>query len=425
MRVNSLNKPIIAELEKIASDKSISHRCAIFSLLSDEKSTIYNYLDAQDTMDTLKMITQLGAKVDFEDSSKLVITPPKKITSPDSVLYCGNSGTSMRILLGLLSACEGFFIINGDEFLNKRPMKRISKPLQEVGAKIYGREGANLAPLAIEGAKLEFFEYESKVASAQVKTALILSALLSKGCKFSEPELSRDHSENMLKKMGAKISNDGLKISVEPLKNRLEPLNLTVPNDPSSCFFYAVAACIVPGSKILLKNVLLNKTRIEAYKILKKMGAKISYTLTSNSYEEIGDICVEYSELKGVEISENIAWLIDEIPALAIACACAKGRSVIKNAKELRVKECDRISVMVQGLKECGILVEEFEDGFAVTGSKAKEATIDSKGDHRIAMSFAILGLLCSMNITNSQYIATSFPNFSAILKELGAKIED
>lgn len=424
MKIQPISKPFDEEFEKISSDKSISHRCAIFSLLSDKTSEIYDYLEAEDTLNSLKIITKLGAKVE-KNGNLIKITPPKQIVSPNSVLDCGNSGTAMRIFMGLLTASDGFFVLSGDEYLNQRPMQRISAPLKQIGAKIYGRENANKAPIAIKGKKLKYFKFKSQIPSAQVKTAMILAGLLGNGGKFSEIELSRNHSEIMLQKMGAKITKNGLNLIIKPLKKPLKPLKMTVPNDPSSCFFFAVAAAITKGAKITLKNVLLNPTRIEAFKILEKMGAKISYKITNENFESIGDICVEGSDLKAVEVSQNISWLIDEAPALAIAFASAKGTSILKNAKELRVKESDRIAVMVNGLKKCGIKAKELEDGFEITGGEPKFAVIDSFGDHRIAMSFAILGLKCGMDIQKSEFIATSFPKFTHFLKQLGAKIEN
>lgn len=424
MKIYALKTPIKCELSQIAFDKSISHRSAIFSLLSNQSSTIKNYLFADDTNATLNIIKLLGGKVEI--SNNLVkITPPKELIEPNEVLDCQNSGTAMRIFMGLLASKKGFFVLNGDRYLNQRPMKRVSKPLNEVGAKIDGRNGGDNAPLCIRGTKLKYFEYESKIPSAQVKSSLILAALNSNGCKFSEPELSRDHSEKILISMGARILKDGLSLEVKPLEKPLKPLNIEVPNDPSSAFYFAVAASIIPNSNIVLKNVLLNKTRTEAYKVLEKMGANIKFELKQNDYEEIGDISVKFAKLKCVEVSQNISWLIDEVPALAVAFACASGKSVIKNAKELRVKECDRISVMVSGLKACGLETQEFEDGFSVVGGKLKPAIIDSFGDHRIAMSFAILGLKSGMIIENDECIKASFPNFKEILKSLGVSVEN
>lgn len=424
MKIFALKDRIEAKLEVIAADKSISHRCAIFSLLSDKPSTIKNYLKAEDTLNTLNIIKLLGAKVS-EENGVMTIIPPQKLQEPHSVLECGNSGTAMRLLMGFLAATDGFFVLSGDQYLNRRPMARVGKPLISVGAKIDGVNNGDMAPLCIRGGKLEYFKFESKIASAQVKSALILAGLKSNGCVISEPELSRDHTERMLRGMGAELVRNNLEVKVSPMQSPLKPLEIFVPNDPSSAFFFAVAAAIIPNSHLILKNILLNKTRIEAYKILEKMGADIKFKETSSEYESIGDIEIKYSQLRAVEVDENISWLIDEIPALAIAFANAKGKSVIRNAKELRVKESDRISVVVEGLRKCGLEVSEFDDGFSVTGGELNSAIIDSHGDHRIAMSFAILGLKCGMVIEKSEFISTSFPNFSNILRELGASVED
>ena len=408
------------EISDIASDKSISHRSAIFSLLSDGPTVIKNYLRAEDTMCTLNIISSLGAKI--SDIDKVItILPPKKIKEPDIVLDCGNSGTAMRLLMGFLSTCSGFFVLSGDKYLNARPMRRVADPLRSVGAKIYGRKDGEFAPLAIQGSNnLESFSYESKIASAQVKTAMILAALKAKEKSvYIEPILSRDHSEKMLKAMGANIKKDNSKLTIYPIKKPLDPLDIEIPNDPSSGFFFAVAAAITDGAKIRLKNMLLNKTRVEAYKILAKMGAQVEFVKRSSKYEDIGDIVIKNAPLKGVEVSKNIAWLIDELPALSIAFCVASGKSRVKNAKELRVKESDRISSVVNNLKKCNINAKEFEDGYEIEGGNFDGATIDSYGDHRIAMSFAIAGVLKPMKIENIDCIKTSFPNFIDILSKI------
>ena len=424
MRIFAQASPLRAEISNIAADKSISHRAAIFSLLADGTSKISNYLAAEDTLNTLKIVELLGARVQRVEG-EILITPPEVIKEPNVPLDCGNSGTAMRLFMGFLAGREGFFVLCGDRYLSERPMRRVADPLCKVGAKIYGRQDGEKAPIAVLGQKLGYFEYASKIASAQVKTALILAALRGSGCRFSEPELSRDHSERMLKAMGAQISQNGLAIEVAPLSSPLKPLEIFIPNDPSSAFFFAVAAAIIPGSRIVLKNMLLNKTRIEAYEILKRMGAEVKFHKTSEIYEQIGDIEVAYAPLHAVEVSENISWLIDEAPALAIAFACAQGSSVLRNAAELRVKECDRIKVTCEGLRACGIKARELQDGWHIEGGEANAAIITPCGDHRIAMSFAILGLRSGMIIEDSDCIATSFPNFAAILRQIGAGVED
>lgn len=424
MKIIALQEPITASIDKISSDKSISHRCAIFSLLSDQKSVIKNYLKAEDTLNTLKIIEKLGAIVEYDDDF-IAITPPKEIIEPNCVLECGNSGTTMRILMGFLASIDGFFVLSGDKYLNSRPMKRVGAPLSEVGAKIYGRNDGNLAPLCIKGTKLDYFKFDSKIASAQVKTALILAGLNSNGCEISEPELSRDHSEKMLISMGADISINGLNVDVKPISKPLKPLNINVANDPSSAFYFALIAAIIPNSHIILKNVILNKTRTMAYDVLRQMGVYVKFIKKESSYDDIGDIEIKYSQLNGISVSQNTSWLIDEAPALAIAFACANGKSTLRNAAELRVKECDRIAVMVDGLKTCGIDAKEFDDGFEIVGGVPNAAIIEPSGDHRIAMSFAILGLKCGMIIENSECINTSFPSFSQILRDIGVKVED
>ncbi len=421
LSISKLNKPFSITIDNIASDKSISHRCAMFSLLSDEPSTIKNYLRGEDTMDSLKIAQKLGSTIE-DDGETITITPPKKLIEPDDILDCGNAGTGMRLYAGLLACIDGSFVLTGDKYLRGRPMKRVVDPLRSIGALIDGRENGNKAPLHIRGGKLKSFKYHSPIDSAQVKSALILAALKSdEKSYYKEDLLSRDHTERMLRGMGVNIStnSDGW-IEIEPITKPLKPLNLTVPTDPSSAFFFAVAAAIIPNSKVILKNVTLNPTRIEAYKILQQMGAKVEFIETENIYEPLGDIIVEHHTLKGVEVSKNIAWLIDELPALSIAMSIADGKSVVKNAKELRVKESDRISSVVNNLALCGVKFNEFEDGYEIYGnSELTKATINSHGDHRIAMSFAIAGLLCGMEIEDTDCIETSFPNFYEILNSL------
>ena len=417
--------------DNIASDKSISHRCAMFSLLSDKKSYIKNFLLAEDTLSSLNIAKSLGATIELEGSS-VVITPPNKLQEPSEILDCGNAGTGMRLYCGLLSGVDGSFVLTGDKYLKERPMARVVEPLREIGAKIDGRENGNKAPLHIRGAKLKSFKYISPIDSAQVKSALILAALNAKDKSYyRENLLSRDHTERMLSGMGASIKNVTIDnkewIEITPITKALEPLNITVPADPSSGFFFAVAAAIVKDAKVIIKNVSLNKTRVEAYEVLKEMGANVEFILKEDKYEPIGDILISYNgRLKAVTVDKNIAWLIDELPALSIAMATANGKSVVKNAKELRVKESDRIASVIKGLKSCAIECKEYEDGYEIVGGELKKAKINSFGDHRVAMSFAIGGLLCGIEIEDIECIDTSFPNFFDILSNIcEVKIED
>lgn len=408
--------------DAIAPDKSISHRCAMFALLAEGESRIENFLRAEDTLNTLKIVGHLGAEI--TDDGKVITIRSHGIKETSEILDCGNSGTGMRLFCGLLSSAEGHFILTGDEYLKRRPMKRVTQPLRSIGAKLDGRNKGDLAPLSIRGASLLAFDYTSPIASAQVKSAMMLAALRSDGvCTFREPELSRDHTERMLRGMGAQVEVNGLETKIWPLEKLLQPLNIRVPADPSSAFFFAVAAAIIPGSSALIEGVTLNPTRIEAFKVLERMGAKITYTLDDERYEPIGSIRVEYAPLHAVTVEENIAWLIDELPVLSIAFACAEGKSLVKNAEELRVKESDRIKTVVDNLNLCGIETEEYPDGYAVIGGELHSAVVNSFGDHRIAMSFLIAGLKCGMEVEDIECINTSFPNFFDLLSNL-TKVE-
>ena len=419
--IKRLDKPFDIEIDSIASDKSISHRCAMFSLFSNETSYIKNFLTAEDTLNSLSIVEQLGAKVK-RDGSNVEITPTEILSEPKDILDCGNAGTGLRLFCGLLASVDGAFTLTGDKYLRERPMKRVANPLRSIGANIDGRDNGNKAPLFIRGVKeLKAFTYHSPVDSAQVKSAMILAAIRASGVsKYKENELTRDHTERMLKGMGAKIEtdNEGF-INIHPLEGHLKPLNITVPTDPSSAFFFAVAAAITPKSRVLIKNVSLNPTRIGAYDVLKRMGAEVNFIQKENIYEPIGDIEVKHNELNGVVVEDHISWLIDELPALSIAMSLAKGNSLVKNAAELRVKESDRIKAVVSNLEKCGVKYTEFEDGYEIIGGTLEKATINSHGDHRIAMSFSIAGLVCDMEIEDTDCILTSFPNFKNILDSL------
>jgi len=419
--ISPADSPFELYCDKIAADKSISHRCAMFALLSDRPSQIRNFLLGEDTLNSLKIAAQLGATVEREGAD-VTITPPTTLSEPDDVLDCGNAGTGMRLYCGLLSGIRGHFVLTGDRYLRSRPMHRVVKPLRTVGAQIDGRDEGNLAPLSIRGGSLKPFRYASPVDSAQVKSALILAALRAEAPSYyKETLLSRDHTERMLRGMGVSIETDQEGwIQITPPTQPLSPLDITVPADPSSGFFFAVAAAIVPHASVTISNVSLNPTRIEAYRVLERMGAAVTYTLKEDTYEPLGDITVAYNgTLHAVTVETHIAWLIDELPALAIAMAVAEGTSRVRNAKELRVKESDRISAVLEGLQRTGIKTAEYSDGYDITGGHFSRATINSHGDHRIAMSFAIAGLLCGMEIEDVACIETSFPNFYEILQEI------
>ncbi|PUD13990.1 3-phosphoshikimate 1-carboxyvinyltransferase [Helicobacter pylori] len=416
------------ELDINASDKSLSHRAVIFSLLAQKPCFVRNFLMGEDCLSSLEIAQNLGAKVENTAKNSFKITPPKTIKEPSKILNCNNSGTSMRLYSGLLSAQKGLFVLSGDNSLNARPMKRIIEPLKAFGAKILGREDNHFAPLAIVGSPLKACDYESPIASAQVKSAFILSALQAQGSStYKENELSRNHTEIMLKSLGANIHNQDGVLKISPLEKPLEAFDFKIANDPSSAFFFALACAITPKSRLLLKNVLLNPTRIEAFEVLKKMGASIEYAIQSKDLEIIGDIYIEHAPLKAISIDQNIASLIDEIPALSVAMLFAKGKSMVKNAKDLRAKESDRIKAVVSNFKALGIECEEFEDGFYVEGledisplkqhfSRIKPPIIKSFNDHRIAMSFAVLTLALPLEIDNLECTNISFPQFKRLL---------
>ncbi|RVY85291.1 3-phosphoshikimate 1-carboxyvinyltransferase [Helicobacter pylori] len=412
------------ELDINASDKSLSHRAVIFSLLAQKPCFVRNFLMGEDCLSSLEIAQNLGAKVENTAKNSFKITPPTAIKEPNKILNCNNSGTSMRLYSGLLSAQKGLFVLSGDNSLNARPMKRIIEPLKAFGSKILGREDNHFAPLVILGSSLKACDYESPIASAQVKSAFILSALQAQGISaYKENELSRNHTEIMLKSLGANIQNQDGVLKISPLEKPLEAFDFTIANDPSSAFFFALACAITPKSRLLLKNVLLNPTRIEAFEALKKMGASIEYAIQSKDLEVIGDIYIEHAPLKAISIDQNIASLIDEIPALSIAMLFAKGKSMVRNAKDLRAKESDRIKAVVSNFKALGIECEEFEDGFYIEGlenisplkqrfSRIKPPLIKSFNDHRIAMSFAVLTLVLPLEIDNLECANISFPTF-------------
>lgn len=441
MRVTHLmpRKQTEAIINNVASDKSISHRAVIFAFLSDKKSKIRNFLLGEDTLNTLKIAMQLGMKV-FANGKEIkcisaipqngeieLLRDERGILEPSDILDCGNAGTAIRLYLGLLATQNGHFILSGDEYLRIRPMKRVIAPLNNIGAKITARCDNNLAPISITGQNLEAFSYHSEISSAQVKSAMILAALNAKPSikdkksHFSEIALSRDHSERMLNGMGANLAIENNAITITPLKSPLKPLDLRIPSDPSSAFYFAILALII-DKNITIKNMLLNKTRIEAFKVLEAMGANIEIKLTESAFENIGDVTISKdSPLKAIVVDKNIAWLIDEIPALAVLFAFVGGRSIVKNAAELRTKESDRIKATLENLAKLGVALEEFDDGFAIIGgfkTPDKKVAFDSYGDHRIAMSFAILGAVCEVEIVDSACIDVSFPNFLEIVSQ-------
>ncbi len=408
----------------IPSDKSISHRAAIFSLLCDKPLKIKNFSKGEDCHSSLRIIQQLGAKVEFLSEQELIITPPRVLTVPKEDLYCGNSGTTMRLMSGLLAGQNFNSVLTGDESLSKRPMKRVITPLSQMGGKIESNDFK--APLKIFGQKLEGIFYNSPLASAQVKSCILLAGLFAKGeTTVTEPFLSRNHSELMLEYLGADIAYEGTTVKIKPSK--LISKDLEIAGDISSAAFFLVAGAIIPNSKITIKNVGLNPTRTGILEVLKEMGANLKIKNEKIiSGEKVGDITILTSSLNGTIIEgEIIPKLIDEIPVIAVLATQAEGQTVIKNAQDLRNKESDRIKVVVDGLKSIGADIEETPDGMIINGKTPLKGgvEIESFHDHRIAMSFYIAGLICSKPLTvkGFEWVSISFPEFEGLMNCLKA----
>ncbi len=412
-------------------DKSISHRAIIISSLSEGKSIIRNFLNAEDPLRTCNAFRQMGINIEvrgqgsgIKGSRDLIIHGKglNGLREPKGIIDCGNSGTTMRLLCGVLAGQPFSATLTGDSSLMRRPMQRVIIPLAEMGAVIQSEKG--YPPLAIKGGDLKPIDYKSPVASAQVKSAVLLAGLYCDGItSVSEPEKSRDHTERMLKAAGVNIEMKNLKVSVTG-KAKLKPLDTAIPGDFSSAAFFIVAGAIVPDSKILIKNVGINPTRTGLLDILKMMGADITIGNKHEvSGEPVSDISVKYSRLTGIEIGgDMIPKAIDEFPILCIAASLAQGTTKITGAKELRVKESDRISSMANELRKMGVEVEELPDGITIKGrERLKAATVQSYGDHRVAMSMAIAGLVADGEtiVKNTECINTSFPGFMEMLEKL------
>lgn len=409
----------------IPSDKSISHRGIILSSLARGKSVIKNFSNGQDPHSTIKIFKQLGVDIELINDSEVVINSNGKLSVPSCDLDCGNSGTTMRLLSGILAG-QGFnSTLTGDASLSKRPMKRVIEPLELMGARIESNDFK--APLKIFGTELNAINYSSKIASAQVKSCILLAGLqVNNGVTtFTEPYLSRNHTEFMLKSMGAKITTIGTTVSIE--KSELSPLNLEICGDISSAAFFITAGLIIPNSKILLKNVGLNPTRAGIIEVVKKMGGNLTIIDEREACgETVGDILVEYSQLNGCKISgEIIPRLIDEIPVIAVLATQAEGKTTISDAQDLRNKESDRITAVVTELKKLGADIDETPDGMIIRGCKLSGGTkVETYHDHRLAMSLYVAGLVCKKEIliNGFEWVDISFPTFEKLFTDLGRK---
>ncbi len=410
----------------VPGDKSISHRSLILGSIAQGETRIYNFLNSLDCLKTLECMQALGAEIELgkDNSVKIKCKGLYGLQEPKDILDVGNSGTTIRLLAGLLSGQDFYSVLNGDASIRKRPMKRVIEPLRLMGADMWGRKDGQFAPLSVKGNKLNSLQYTLPVASAQVKTALLLAGLYTAGeTVIKEPLPTRDHTERMLEIMQADLKISPTEIKVIGGKE-LKGADIFIPGDISSAAYFITAASILRDSQIIIKHVGVNPTRTGIIKILKKMGARINilnYQIKSN--EPQADLKIEYSDLKNIEIrKEEVPLLIDELPLVAVVATQAQGKTVVSGAKELRIKETDRIKAIVNELKKMGADIEEKEDGFIVTGpSRLKGAVCESYNDHRIAMSLVVAALLAEGKtmIRNSECIDISFPCFEKTLQKL------
>ena len=418
---------------RVPSDKSISHRAIIIGSLADGKVRVKNWLRSADTLATLNIYRSLGADIEELSPTELLVKGKGlySFKEPADVLNAENSGTTTRLTLGVLAAQPFFAVITGDNSLRRRPMLRVVKPLREMGATIDGREEGNLLPLAVRGGKLKGISFFNKKASAQVKSALLLAGLHAEGVtEVEEPYLSRDHTERMLQLFEIDLTvipaEGGILVKLKGGQQPKGDKDIFVPADPSSAAFFAAAAVLLPGSKLFLKDVLINPTRDGFFRKLKEMGANIEYTnVRELSMEPIADIYVEYSpNLRGVKVyPEEVPAMIDELPLLAVVATQAEGETRIEGAAELRVKESDRIKATVENLRKMGAKVEELPDGMIIEGKTPLKGGVEVKtyDDHRIAMAFTIAGLIADkpIKLDNPECVAVSYPQFFEDLKKV------
>ncbi|MCR4717499.1 MAG: 3-phosphoshikimate 1-carboxyvinyltransferase [Lachnospiraceae bacterium] len=420
-RVNGLRGEV-----EVPGDKSISHRSVMFGSIAKGITEIDNFLMGADCLSTIACFRKMGVDIDIKDNGSVIVKGNglHGLKEPGGMLDTGNSGTTTRLISGILAGQSFTTTLNGDESIQKRPMKRIITPLSMMNANITSIKGNDCAPLKIEPAKLKGISYNSPVASAQVKSAILLAGLYAEGeTKVIEPELSRNHTELMLKGFGANVSSVDKTATIYPA-SELNSQHITVPGDISSAVYFVVAGLITPNSEITIKNVGLNPTRDGIIEVVKNMGGSIEISNEhSTGGEKVGDITVKTSNLKGTTIGGSvIPRLIDELPTMALLACYADGDTNIKDAAELKVKESDRISVMVENLSKMGANVEGTEDGMIIHGPcPLKGATIDPKKDHRIAMTFAIASANASgtTTIIDADCVNISYPTFYEDYKKL------
>ncbi|MCH9009425.1 MAG: 3-phosphoshikimate 1-carboxyvinyltransferase [Chloroflexi bacterium] len=406
-------------------DKSISHRAALLNSIADGNAHVSNFCVGDDRASMLRCLRGLGAKIrkhagcDISGSDECFEIRGvglDGLSEPGTALNAGNSGTTMRLVTGLLAAQPFFSVITGDRSLRNRPMKRIATPLTSMGAVISGRRDGSLAPLAVNGGNLRGIDYEMPVASAQLKSSILIAGLYAKGrTTVRQPALSRDHTERMMGAMGADVVTEGLDVTVRP--SRLKSINVNVPCDISGASFWMVAGCCHPNARVRVKSVGINPSRAGVLEVLQSMGAKLTLeNVVEAGGEPSADIVAESSDLVGIELSGDIIpRIIDEIPVLALAACFARGTTVIRDAGELRVKESDRISATVDGLRRLGANIEETDDGMIIKGgARLRGAACDGFGDHRIAMTMGIAGLVADgeTTVVGAEAASVSYPEF-------------
>jgi 3-phosphoshikimate 1-carboxyvinyltransferase len=423
-RVLQSKKPLRGKIS-VPGDKSIGHRAVIFSSIAHGSSRVSNLSGGEDNQRTVQAFKDLGVKISTEGETLYIEGRGwEGLTSPKNIIDCGNSGTTMRLLSGVLAGRPFTATLDGDQSLRRRPMRRVIEPLRHMGANLVGREDTGLAPLEINGGKLRGIEYSMPIASAQVKSAILLAGLQAEGVTvIDEPQNSRNHTELMIKGFGGEVAVHGRRVLVKGGQT-LRAKDLRIPGDISSAAFFLVAAALIPGSQVIVRRVGVNPTRDGIIEILRRMGADIELLGAAvEAGEPVADLSVTGRRLKGVEIgAELVARTIDEYPILAIAAALADGVTVISDVKELRFKESDRISAMTEGLRRLGVEVEEREDGMTIHGRETLQGgRLRSFGDHRIAMSLAIAGLCADggVEIDDAQCVDISFPTFFDLLDEI------
>ncbi len=409
---------------QVPGDKSVSHRALIFSALATSPSKVRGLLQAEDVGATRRAVEAIGAVV-RDEGAFAVVEPPERFREPADVVDCGNSGTSLRLLCGVLSAVPGLSVLTGDASLRRRPVRRVLEPLRRMGAVLQARDGDRVPPVVVRGAPLRGTRHALEVASAQVKTSLLLAGLFAQGeTTVEEPHLSRDHTERMLRAMGVDLRVDGLAVTVAP--GRPRGGTVEVPGDISSAAFFLCAAAGLEGSEVTARNVGLNPSRTGVLDVLEAMGARLRVANRVDDGEPRGDVTVTAAPLRGTTIEGALVpRLIDELPVLMVLATQAEGRTVIRDARELRVKESDRLASMGEALAAAGARIELFDDGCAIEGpTRLRGVPVRTRLDHRIAMSMAVAQLFTrgdEVHLDDVACVATSFPSFFDTLDRLAS----